>query len=294
MDKRLASWSIALKLWITLGDKGNLLFTESLANLRGHAATDLADMLAHCTPEAVIRRLGERTQARYNAGWTNPLGTAVPGEKLDPFQTDFDSWEIDDHLCCNGVCWGLRVALDPESEGASSEIHASILHDSDRRPPLDNKLVFLPGAGGADDDDGESLFRLDASGATCFSGPEAARASEFLVSVNFVDTVKRSLQRKRFELPQQSAAVRAHFCNETVYGNLNVLSVTGVVRLDPNALDDDEDEAEGANDGGDGSDASSESEVTFGWPSAEAHEETERFAELVEEANGNYPQGFDF
>ena len=64
----------------------------------------------------------------------------------------------------------------------------------------------------------------------------------------------------------------AHFCNETVYGNLNVLSVTGVVRLDPNALDDDEDEAEGANDGGDGSDASSESEVTFGWPSADAHD----------------------
>jgi hypothetical protein len=61
--------------------------------------------------------------------------------------------------------------------------------------------------------------------------------------------------------------------------------VTGVVRLDPNASDDDVDE---------GSDASSESEVTFGWPSAEAHEETERFAELVEEANGNYPQGFEF
>ena len=34
-------------------------------------------------------------------------------------------------------------------------------------------------------------------------------------------------------MPQESAAVSANFCNESVYGNLNVLSVTGVVRLDP-------------------------------------------------------------
>ena len=96
-------------------------------------------------------------------------------------------------------------------------------------------LVYLPGGAVEGDDDGKSLFHLDASGATAFSAPEAARASEYLASSRFLDAVKRSLQTKRFELPQQSAAVSAHFCNESVYGNLNVLCVTGVVRLDPNA-----------------------------------------------------------
>ena len=102
-------------------------------------------------------------------------------------------------------------------------------------PAFLKSLVYLPGGAVEGDDDGKSLFHLDASGATAFSAPEAARASEYLASSRFLDAVKRSLQSKRFELPQQSAAVSAHFCNESVYGNLNLLCVTGVVRLDPNA-----------------------------------------------------------
>ena len=43
--------------------------------------------------------------------------------------------------------------------------------------------------------------------------------------------VKACLQQKRFKLPQKSTSVSAHFCNESVYGTLNILCVTGVVRL---------------------------------------------------------------
>ena len=44
--------------------------------------------------------------------------------------------------------------------------------------------------------------------------------------------MKQCLQRKKFVLPQQSRNISEHFCNEAVYGKLNVLCVSGVVRLD--------------------------------------------------------------
>ena len=46
------------------------------------------------------------------------------------------------------------------------------------------------------------------------------------------ERVKSCLQRKQFVLPQQSHYVNAHFCNESVYGTVNLLAVTGLVRMD--------------------------------------------------------------
>ena len=168
-----------------------------------------------------------------------------------------------------------REAMDPDSPGASSEIHSSILVNKEGFgfPPLVKSLVYLPGGAVEGDDDGKSLFHLDASGATAFSTPEAARASEYLASSRFLDAVKRSLQTKRFELPQQSAAVSAHFCNESVYGNLNVLCVTGVVRLDPNA-----------DVGGDDA-----TPVTLDWPSEATRAAAKRARKKLLKGPANYP-----
>ena len=44
--------------------------------------------------------------------------------------------------------------------------------------------------------------------------------------------VKACLQRKKFVLPQHSHFMDAHFCNEAVYGTMNLLSVSGIVRLE--------------------------------------------------------------
>ena len=88
-----------------------------------------------------------------------------------------------------------------------------------------------------------------------------------------IDAVKRSLQTKRFELPQQSAAVSAHFCNESVYGNLNVLCVTGVVRLDPNA-----------DVGGDDA-----TPVTLDWPSEATRAAAKRARKKLLKGPANYP-----
>ena len=78
---------------------------------------------------------------------------------------------------------------------------------------------------------------------------------------------------KRFELPQQSAAVSAHFCNESVYGNLNVLCVTGVVRLDPNA-----------DVGGDDA-----TPVTLDWPSEATRAAAKRARKKLLKGPANYP-----
>ena len=158
-----------------------------------------------------------------------------------------------------------------DTERRVSEFRA--ITDDSGFPPLVKSLVYLPGGAVEDDDDGKSLFHLDASGATAFSAPEAARASEYLASSRFLDAVKRSLQTKRFELPQQSAAVSAHFCNESVYGNLNVLCVTGVVRLDPNA-----------DVGGDDA-----TPVTLDWPSEATRAAAKRARKKLLKGPANYP-----
>lgn len=158
-----------------------------------------------------------------------------------------------------------------DTERRVSEFRA--ITDDSGFPPLVKSLVYLPGGAVEGDDDGKSLFHLDASGATAFSAPEAARASEYLASSRFLDAVKRSLQTKRFELPQQSAAVSAHFCNESVYGNLNVLCVTGVVRLDPNA-----------DVGGDDA-----TPVTLDWPSEATRAAAKRARKKLLKGPANYP-----
>ena len=158
-----------------------------------------------------------------------------------------------------------------DTERRVSEFRA--ITDDSGFPPLVKSLVYLPGGAVEGDDDGKSLFHLDASGATAFSAPEAARASEYLASSRFLDAVKRSLQTKRFELPQQSAAVSAHFCNESVYGNLNVLCVTGVVRLDPNA-----------DVGGDDA-----TPVTLDWPSEATRAAAKRARKKLLKGPADYP-----
>ena len=84
---------------------------------------------------------------------------------------------------------------------------------------------------GASDGSNNVFFHRDALGKTCFSAEEASEACERLVDMQLVERVKKCLQRKQWVLPQQSNDMGNFFCNESVYGTLNVLCVTGVVRL---------------------------------------------------------------
>ncbi len=57
------------------------------------------------------------------------------------------------------------------------------------------------------------------------------------------ERVKACIQKKRFVIPQESKEHDEYYCNDSVYSNLNILYVTGVVRLEHSAAVTVEDEA---------------------------------------------------
>ena len=90
----------------------------------------------------------------------------------------------------------------------------------------------------AEEDKPPALFHRDEHGKTCFTRDEAEEAQWRIAEMRLEDRVKQCLQRKKFVLPQQSRNMIDGFCNESVYGTLNLLSVTGVVRLSPEKEDE--------------------------------------------------------
>jgi len=85
-----------------------------------------------------------------------------------------------------------------------------------------------------------ALFHRDEFGKTCFTLEESLDAQERIGNMHLDDRVKQCLNRKKFVLPQQSRNMSDGFCNESVYGTLNLLSVTGMVRLAPEDEPDDD------------------------------------------------------
>lgn len=87
-----------------------------------------------------------------------------------------------------------------------------------------------------------SLFHFDSAGNTCFSTKaEAAATSQLLIDSGFLEGVRSRINSTAFKfvLPQlrHSRAAEAHFCNENVYGDMNLLRVSGLVRLHPAAAE---------------------------------------------------------
>eukprot|EP00121_Abeoforma_whisleri_P015269 Awhi_evm2s14072 len=77
-----------------------------------------------------------------------------------------------------------------------------------------------------------ALYHLDQNNRISFSEEEAKKASDFLISKDLENRVKASLQKQRFNLPQEKEKINLHFCNEAVYGKLNLLWVCGLIRLE--------------------------------------------------------------
>jgi hypothetical protein len=128
------------------------------------------------------------------------------------------------------ICYALRVA-DTETDTAER------LWPSDAYSEFRSNLTVLPGDVTVPAEDGEhqpepALFHRDADGKTCFSDSEASQACEHIAAMALDERVKQCLQRKLFDLPQESAMVQSTFCNESLFGTMNMLEVTGVVRMD--------------------------------------------------------------
>jgi len=88
---------------------------------------------------------------------------------------------------------------------------------------------------GSESDCSDHFFHINSAGKTSFTAQQAESASARLREILFVDQIKDRLKKVAFELPQHSKNRSATLCNECVYGNVNILLVSGVVRL---SLDD--------------------------------------------------------
>jgi hypothetical protein len=106
-----------------------------------------------------------------------------------------------------------------------------------RLPGLAVVLPEAPGPGSSADDSSFNprmtcpYFHVDSARKSCFSKEEAARASQRIVDIELVKQVQRQILTTDFVLPQVKKTVDATFCNESVYGKMNFLMVTGLVRL---------------------------------------------------------------
>lgn len=144
-------------------------------------------------------------------------------------------------------------------------------------------LIYLPGLAsqGKECDDNVSLFHRNEKGEVVFTDKEAERASDFIASSNIEERVKAALQKKHFVLPQETASADKKFCNESIYGNVNILWVCGVVRLDidspcqsnPNV-------------------AASASRKFDAWPSEEANKKMNGARAVIKKSIREIPTGF--
>lgn len=179
----------------------------------------------------------------------------IPDEYKDKYQAltpgttnfdcfDWNMWyesemdEVYDELKINGFGFGLQIGFQKNCD-VKATISQSLFKDEDdilsknlKHP--ERNVVFLPGLEDhicSSDGNDTSFFHRNKEGMITFSKDQAERTSNYLSSIDFEERVKRQLQQKRFELPQEIGRVNGMFCNEAVYGKANILWVCGVIRL---------------------------------------------------------------
>ncbi len=52
-----------------------------------------------------------------------------------------------------------------------------------------------------------------------------------MIESGFLEALQDRINATSFDLPQSKRQQSAHFCNEAVYGSMNVLRMTGMLRL---------------------------------------------------------------
>mmetsp|Transcript_60230 Transcript_60230/g.111664 ORF Transcript_60230/g.111664 Transcript_60230/m.111664 type:complete len:682 (+) Transcript_60230:90-2135(+) len=121
--------------------------------------------------------------------------------------------------------WGGRDSDEDDDDG----------HDlpADPRLNLDHVQRALSWDDEKAEGDVSELFHVNAAGQSCFNKAEAAATVAHLKRIGFTGQIVNRLSQVPFELPQHSDERHTTFCNEQVYGNVNILLVSGVVRLLP-------------------------------------------------------------
>ena len=147
---------------------------------------------------------------------------------------DSDMDEVYEELKQDGFGFGLQIGFQRNCDVKATISQSLFKDEEDILNHPERNVVFLPGldadncsSSGSD----TTFFHRNTEGFITFSKDEAERTSNYLSSIEFEERVKRQLQKKRFELPQEIGKVDGMFCNEAVYGKANILWVCGVIRL---------------------------------------------------------------
>jgi hypothetical protein len=166
--------------------------------------------------------LSKRDKEHYNddysydkLDWRRELTTQLIDYIVKPSVMVTDSKQKE-AVTTEGNCDPTAMSLGVKNERADHHNHAAANTNAD-----------------ADADADAPLFEVDTdTQETFFSSPQkVAVASARLRDIRFVDKVKWAITGVAFELPQESKSMSTTFCNEMVYGHVNVLMVAGVVRL---------------------------------------------------------------
>jgi hypothetical protein len=75
------------------------------------------------------------------------------------------------------------------------------------------------------------FFHINVDGQTCFTAEQAVFTSTYLKQILFIDQLKKQIKEVEWQFPQSSKSRQETLCNERVYGHVNILMVSGVVRL---------------------------------------------------------------
>jgi len=234
--------------WVSVGDYDNILLSRSIFQRK--------DCAKSLTIEQILRTKEFRMppeEHREKLGMDSDEGGFRCSEALEWDPLDI-SWgyerenEMDYDLDVGCFYYGLElaergpggeIAQNTTSQGTMPKkvekniVRTILEHD---QPYPHYPCVVLPGGNDSTSPvSNSSLYHRDSHGKTCFSKEEAARASEHLAAMQFDERVKECLQKRRFNLPQEKHAPEIFWCNEQVYGNINILSVTGLVRMSPGA-----------------------------------------------------------
>ena len=201
------------------------------------------------------------THEELNLFKRNPISSdTLPGSKINLLdrieegEQGEDCWEVWNIVQEYGLGLGLKVGLQGPGDIRSAVLN-SVLDNPHNFTDEKSNMIYLPGLPSKKEvpDDNTSLFHRNEKGEVVFTDEQADRASDFIASSNMEERVKAALQKKRFVLPQEIASAQSFFCNESVYGSVNILWVCGVVKLD-----------------GSGQAAMGASQKFDAWPSAKA------------------------
>lgn len=75
-------------------------------------------------------------------------------------------------------------------------------------------------------------YGIDENNKTFLSRKHHANVRNYLKKIDFFNKLRENINDVNFIFPQKKYTFKRFFCNEVVYGNLNLIEVTGLVRLD--------------------------------------------------------------